>query len=98
MSDQHPYDLHAHGNGGFISFDSRSGDVISLPLLSLDRATLRNRGSRCELVLEFDSNLVTIHGTGLASVAEHLFAGRVKAIRMGTYDGCVVDGIQIVDG
>lgn len=97
MNDQHPYALFSHGSGGFVSFDCTGGDVLSLPLLSLTRATLRTRGSRCELVLEFESNQVTLRGTGLAGLSDHLFAARVKMIRTGKFEGCSIESIQVVD-
>lgn len=97
MTTAHPFELHAHSGGGFVSFDRRSAETMALPLLALNKALYRERGTRAEIVLEFDANQVILSGAGLSSLLEHLLAGRVKTIREGSFEGCVVDGIQIVD-
>lgn len=97
MNDQHPYELHTQGGGAFVSFDSMQGDVLSLPLISLNRATLRARGQNCELVLEFETNLVSVFGCKLESLRDHLLAGRLKVIRTGQFEECSVTGLRVSD-
>ena len=97
MNDQHPYELHTHGGGAFVSFDSMQGDVLSLSLISLNRAILRTRGQGSELVLEFEANLVSVFGCKLDSLRDYLLAGRLKVIRTGQFEECAVTGIRVSD-
>jgi hypothetical protein len=97
MNTSQPYELHTHGGGAFVSFDSMQGDVLSLPLISLNRAILRTRGQGSELVLEFEANLVSVFGNNLASLRDHLLAGRLKVIRVGQFEECSVTGIRVSD-
>jgi hypothetical protein len=97
MNTEQPYELHNQGGGGFVSFDSRQGDIVALPLISLTRASLHTRDKEQELVLDFESAQVRIHGSGITSLMDHLLAGRVKMIRTGTFDECHVQTLEIVD-
>ena len=95
MKETSPYDLHAHGGGGFVCFEV--DDTVALPLLSLGRASLRIRGPAEQLTLTFEDALVTIDGSGLRSLMEHLLAGQVKAIRPGRFEACCVEHLHLVD-
>ena len=97
MNTEQPYELHTHGGGAFVSFDSKKGDVLSLPLISLNRAILRTRGQGSELVLEFEANLVSVFGCKLDSLRDYLLAGRLKVIRTGQFEECAVTGIRVSD-
>ncbi len=97
MNTEQPYELHTHGGGAFVSFDSKKGDVLSLPLISLNRAILRTRGQGSELVLEFENNLVSVFGRNLAPLRDHLLAGRLKLIRTGQFEECAVTGLRVSD-
>jgi hypothetical protein len=89
-----PYDLHAHGTGSFVVFES--AEAVALPLFALSRATLRGDGGR-QISLEFTHAQVVVEGAGLAELFAHLLAGRLKTIRCGRHEGCLVDRIQICD-
>ena len=96
MIDQptHPFEMHPQGGGGFTIFEA--GESVALPLLRLEKATLRGVDGQ-RMSLEFSSALVVIEGKGLSDLFGHLLAGRVKAIRRGQHTTCIVGVIQIVD-
>lgn len=87
-----PYELHAHG--GFTVFEA--GEAIALPLLQLNRATLRGTNGQ-RMLLEYPAAEVVIEGDGLVELFSHLLAGRVKAIRRGVHDGCRVGAVQVLE-
>lgn len=88
-----PYELHAHG-GGFTVFEA--GEAVALPLLHLNKATLRGTNGQ-RMLLEYAVAEVVIEGDGLAELFAHLLAGRVKAIRRGVHDGCTVGAVQVLE-
>ena len=96
MIDQptHPFEMHPQGGGGFTVFEA--GESVALPLLRLEKATLRGVDGQ-RMSLEFSSALVVVEGEGLADLFGHLLAGRVRAIRHGRHAICIVKVIQIVD-
>jgi len=85
--------MHTHG-GGFTVFES--GDAVGLPLIHLSRATLRGANGQ-KIQLEFSSAQVVIEGESLAELFGHVLDGRVKVVRRGRHESCVVAGIQILD-
>lgn len=89
-----PYEMHAHGGGGFTVFDS--GEAVALPLLHLSKATLRGAGGQ-RMGLEYASAMVVVEGDGLAELFAHLLAGRVKTIRAGRHQDCTISQVQVVD-
>jgi hypothetical protein len=89
-----PFDLHTQGAGAFVSFEI--GEVIALPLLSLNKATLRGDDGT-ELVLSFTDMQIVIEGAGLAPLFEHVLSGRVKTIRSGEFESCIVDRVVTHD-
>ena len=91
---QHPYEMHPQGGGGFTVFEA--SDAVGLPLMHLNKATLRGAGGQ-RMGLEFSAAQVVVEGEGLAELYGHLLAGRVKAIRRGTHGECVVLNVQILD-
>lgn len=95
MNDNHPYELYTTGGGGFVAFEV-SG-FVALPLFSLGKATLSSVGSEEQLMLFFESTLVTINGCGLRPLTDHLLAGRVKVLRKGCFESCHVKEIHLVD-
>ena len=95
MKEISPFDLHAHGGGGFVTFEVN--DAVALPLLALAKATLRSSGARQIVILEFDGQMVTIEGAGLLGLFDHLLAGRIKAVRTGHYEECVVDRLHLAE-
>ena len=96
MIDQptHPFEMHPQGGGGFTVFEA--GESVALPLLRLEKATLRGIDGQ-RMSFEFSSTLVVVEGEGLAELFGHLLAGRVKAIRCGKHASSIVAVIQIMD-
>lgn len=90
----HPFEMHPQGGGGFTVFEA--GESVALPLLRLEKATLRGIDGQ-RMSLEFSSAMVVVEGEGLTELFGHLLAGRVKTIRRGKHAACVVGAIQIVD-
>ncbi|MBI2512503.1 MAG: hypothetical protein HYV96_11020 [Opitutae bacterium] len=88
-----PYEIHAHG-GGFTTFEA--GDAVALPLIQLNKATLRGASGQ-RMLLEYSAAEVVIEGDGLAELFAHLLGGRVKAIRRGNHDGCTVAAVQVLE-
>ncbi len=91
---QHPYEMHSQGGGGFTVFEA--ADAVGLPLLHLNKATLRGAGGQW-MGLDYSAALVVVEGEALAELFGHLLAGRVKTIRRGTHGGCVVAAVQVLD-
>jgi hypothetical protein len=96
MTDQptHPFETHAHGGGGFTVFES--GESVALPLLHLNKATLRGPGGQ-RIVLEYPETQVVVEGEGLDELFTHVLAGFVRTIRRGKHGRCVVGVIQVLD-
>ncbi|MBI2516007.1 MAG: hypothetical protein HYV95_03750 [Opitutae bacterium] len=96
MPDQspHPYEMHPQGGAGFTVFEA--GEAVGLPLLHLNKATLRGAGG-LKMTLEFSAAQVVVEGEGLAELFGHLLAGKVKTIRRGTHGVCVVTAVQVLD-
>ena len=95
METQFPYELHAHGGGGFVTFEV--GESVALPLIALNTATLRGPTGNQSIVLAFASHLVEIQGTGLNEVFEHLLGGLVRVVREGRHEKCIVEKIQVAE-
>jgi hypothetical protein len=89
-----PYELHAHGGGGFVSFET--DETVALPLFSLGHAVLRGNGETL-VSLEFAHHRVVLEGQKLGELFAHLLAGRVRLIRRGRHAECAVDKIQILE-
>lgn len=95
MKTAFPFELHTHGHGGgFVIFET--GEAVALPLLALRRAVLRGAAQQ-SVVLEFDAQVAVIDGTGLTDLFAHLLSGRLKAVRCGRHEACVVESIRLTD-
>ena len=95
MKTAYPYELHTQGQGGgFIILET--GEAVALPLLGLRRARLRGTAQQ-SVLLEFDAQVAVIDGSGLSDLFAHLLAGRLKAVRCGRHEDCVVESIRLTD-
>jgi hypothetical protein len=92
---QFPFTLHTHGGGGFVTFALPS-EHLSVPLLSLEKVTLRGDQSR-QMILKFSSRSVHLTGTGLNLIQEHLLMGQIKSIQPGTHEQCCIESIQVFE-
>jgi hypothetical protein len=90
-----PYELHTHGSGAFVIFNV--ADQIAFPLLTLGRATLRTTQAGDELRLEFQDVEVVLEGRGLASMLDHLLAGRVKRVSCAHDHTCHITAILFTE-
>ena len=89
-----PYDTYADDKAGFLTLAFR-GEFISLPLLSLSKASLR--GAALAIVLEFGTTLVQIDGKQMGDLFEDILLGKVRVIRTGKHPLCTVENIRISD-
>jgi hypothetical protein len=96
MTDQptHPFETHAHGGGGFTVFES--SESVALPLLHLNKATLRGPGGQ-RMVLGYPETQVVVEGEGLDELFAHVLAGFVRTIRKGKYESCLITAIHVLD-
>lgn len=89
-----PYELHTSGGGFCVLFET-AAEALALPLTALVCARLRTGGEGQQLVLEFNTLCVRIDGTGLTEMLAHLLVRRVKTIRVGHHEICVVKKLYI---
>lgn len=92
-----PYELHVSGGGFCVLFELAPDNALALPLTALFCARLAGREDAQRLVLEFPGHHVTVEGGGLDDMLAHLLAGRVKTLRPGRHEGCVVTRIHAVE-
>jgi hypothetical protein len=90
-----PYELHTPDSGAFVIFNVT--EQIALPLIALARATWRRTETHEVLTLEFANMDVTIEGSALGGLVDHLLAGRVKRISCAQNSGCKVAAIRLVE-
>jgi hypothetical protein len=96
MSGKFPFELHPHGaSSGFVVFET--SEATALPLMALEKATLRGEDAAQSMVLEFEAQLVVIEGAGLGDLFTHLLAGRIRVVRCGRHDGCVIESIHVTN-
>lgn len=91
-----PYELHVSGSGLCILFELGT-DALALPLTALICARRREREGAQQLVLEFPNGQVEISGQGLDEMLAHLLAGRVKTLRVGKHEACIVTKIRFAE-
>jgi hypothetical protein len=90
-----PFELHLQGHGGgFIIFEMT--ESVALPLLALRRAVLRGSAQQAVL-LEFEDQIAVIDGSGLGDLFLHLLSGRLKAVRCGRLETCLIESIRLTD-
>ena len=95
MKNVFPFELHTQGHGGgFVIFET--SEAVALSLMALRRAVLRGEAQQ-SVLLEFDAQVVVIDGTGLDDLFAHLLSGRLKAVRCGRHEACVVESIRLTD-
>ena len=90
----HPYEMHTQGGGGVTIFEA--GDAVALPLLHLNKGSLRGADGQ-RLSLEYAAATVVVEGEGLVDVYSHLLAGRVKVIRPGRHQTCTIRQVRVID-
>ncbi len=90
----HPYEMHPPGGGGFTCFDA--GDLVALPLIHLNKATLRGTSGQ-RIALEFGTVSAVVEGDGMTELFGHLLNGQVKTLRRGQRGNCVIRAIQVID-
>lgn len=90
-----PFELHTQGHGGgFVVFET--SESVALPLLALRRAVLRGAAQQ-SIVLEFEAQVAVIDGSGLTDLFAHLLSGRLKTIRCGRHEACVIERVHLTD-
>ena len=95
MKNVFPFELHTQGHGsGFVVFET--SEAIALPLMALRRAVLRGAAQQ-SIVLEFEDHVAVIDGAGLGALFSHLLLGRLRAVRCGRHEECVVESIRLAD-
>lgn len=92
-----PYELHVSGGGFCVLFELTADSALALPLTALACARLAGREDAQRLVLEFPGHHVTIEGGGLGDMLAHLLSGRVKTLRTGKHESCVVTRIHAAE-
>lgn len=92
-----PYELHVSGGGFCIVLELSKDNALALPLTALICARLAGLEDAQRLIMEFPGHHVTIEGGGLRDVVTHLLAGRVKALRVGRHEDCVVTRIHAAE-
>jgi hypothetical protein len=86
-----PYDTYTSEKASYLTFAVRR-EFIALPLLSLNKASLR--GDADSLALEFGTTIVQITGRNLDDLFEDILLGKVRIIREGKHLSCTVDTIR----
>ncbi|MFH1498016.1 MAG: hypothetical protein ABII82_09355 [Verrucomicrobiota bacterium] len=92
-----PYELHVSGGGFCVVLELSEDNALALPLTALVCARLAGREDAQRLVLEFPGHHVTVEGGGLDDMLGHLLAGRVKTLRVGKHEDCVITRIHTVE-
>ncbi len=96
MNEKFPFELHPHGSSsGFVVFET--SEALALPLIALNKVTLRGGAAGQSMVLEFESQLVVMEGEGLGDLFTHLLAGRIRVVRSGRHEHCVLESIHVTN-
>jgi hypothetical protein len=91
-----PYELYTGQTGGFVAIEYKD-EVLALPLYSLSRMLLRGQEVGQQLVCEFATVQVVVHGQGLREVMEQMMLGRVRVLRIGQSSACNIRLLHVAE-
>src|SRR5580698_5385979 len=75
-----PFEVYTNDRASFLTFEI-GGGYLSLPLLTLGKASLRPNA--VSIVLEFENTVAQIDGKKLNELYEEILLGKVRVIRKG---------------